>query len=171
MWSPATGGINLPDSSTPHKHTLCSLLSHPTCRSYKSEQEEGVSCRLIAAHCRSCSLKANPITLSTLTEEFVIFLSEKVKCGFYKSRTHESSCRGQTSNHSGGGEETAAQVSARSWARAVPQGSQGLRATPDQGGKSCLRSPVQSVQINETFEIRMSFSTALEFLDPEASQG
>lgn len=73
---------------TTQTHPPCSLLSLPTYTSYKSEQEEGISCSLIPAQCRSCSLKANLITLITLTEELLTVLSEKVKFGFHKSRTH-----------------------------------------------------------------------------------
>lgn len=61
-----TRGTDLPDSLTPHKHTLCSLVSLPIFMSNKSEeQEEGISCRLIPARCRSCSLKANVISRDT----------------------------------------------------------------------------------------------------------
>lgn len=53
---------------TTQTHPVCSLLSLPTYTSYKSEQEEGVNCRLIPVQGRSCSLKANLSTLITLSE-------------------------------------------------------------------------------------------------------
>lgn len=62
-----TRGINLPDSLTPRKHTLCSLMSLPIYINYKSEdREEGISCQLIPAHWRSRSQKTNVISLNTL---------------------------------------------------------------------------------------------------------
>lgn len=86
-----TGGINLPDMQI---HPPCSLLSLPTYTSYKSQQEEGISCRLIPARRRSCSLKANLIALISPTEELLTALSEKVKFCFYKSRTHRDQLQG-----------------------------------------------------------------------------
>lgn len=48
-------------------HPLCSLVSLPIYISYKSgEQKDGMSCQLISAHYRNCSLKANAIPLNVL---------------------------------------------------------------------------------------------------------
>lgn len=168
-------------------------MSLPIYISYKSEeQEEGISCQLIPAHCRSCNLKANMICLNTLTNELCTILClhmahftpfEKITLWLLQQQNLREQLQGTNLtplNHINGWKANtepsvcpalclssdSSVLEAVSYSRAVGAHNPEGRFCSASG--SCLRSLVQSVQISVIFKIRrMSFSTLLEILDPE----